>query len=200
MTRLARERWRFSVVGWIGSGVFKMNRRWMGAITCAILLAFCASVTEAADQREGQLFALVAPYSGKVYGAGFEFEVADTTSLIGNVASFSYKYQDGNYREEGDGRILGVTARFYDAKLMEGLFFGLGIDYISVAIDSGTDIGNIHGLGQSNQFGGAPHMIVGHKSLVGAVSIEPSVRIERLPTDGKVNVILVAGLAVGARF
>lgn len=151
---------------------------------------------QAAGNQEFQVTLLGAP-GGVLYAAGAEFASGPKSSVSARVGGFGYEYDDGGYTEEGSGFILGATARFYTERLMEGMYFGIGVDYVDVTVDWY----DYPTYGTTYVSGFAPHVMIGYKIKQGSgVSIEPTLMASFLPGEVEAGVILGIGVSVGFKF
>ncbi len=64
-----------------------------------------------------------------VYLVEYEHPLTPTTAILGRGSGVSYRYNNGNYLEDGTLRGLDVGARYYRAGGMEGFFVGGSLGY-----------------------------------------------------------------------
>lgn len=173
----------------------KITRQVSYVMLCAAMMGAISTASAAESLTEGQLTLIAAP-GGLVYAAGAEFGVSGSnTSFAVRAGGFSYEYKDSGYYEEGSGTIVGVTGRFYSTKLMEGMFFGAGVDLIS-----GKTYWIDYPLyGRTTYSGISPHAVVGYKIRSGPLSLEPNFYVAMIPGN-KVSAVVGLGLTVGVRF
>jgi hypothetical protein len=132
-----------------------------------------------------------------LYAAGAEFASGPKSSVSVRVGGFGYEYDDDSYHEEGSGFLMGGTARFYTDRLMEGMYFGIGADFVSGT----TDWWDWPTNGTTEYTGLAPHILIGYKIKQGSgVSIEPTLMAAFLPGEVEAGVILGIGVSVGFKF
>lgn len=175
----------------------KQSKKYIHSIvTAGGLLACISGSAIAADNKEFQVTLLAAP-GGVLYAAGAEFSSGPKSSISARIGGFGYEYDDGSYYEEGSGTILGATARFYTERLMEGMYFGIGVDYV----DGATDWRDWPTYGTTYYAGLAPHVMIGYKIKQGSgVSVEPALMASFLPGEVEAGVILGIGVSVGFKF
>lgn len=165
-------------------------------IAAGALLVGLAWQAQAAGGKEFQATLLAAP-GGVLYAAGVEFPSSPTSSVSARIGGFGYEYEDGAYYEEGSGFIMGATARFYSGRAMEGMYFGIGADFVSGT----TDWWDWPSYGSTSYSGIAPHIMIGNKIVQGSgVSIEPTLMVAFLPGAVEAGVILGFGVSVGFKF
>lgn len=179
-----------------------MEKMIRGLIFAGITLALMGplSASRAAENMaEGQVMLIAAP-GGLVYAAGAEFGGSGNTSFAVRAGGFSYSYKgSGSYWEDGSGTIVGAVGRFYSTQSMEGMFFGLGVDFIS-GVSSWGDYWSARWHYGDTSFGGiAPNAVVGYKIRNGSMSFEPSLNVEMIGAKS-VSVVAGIGLSIGVRF
>ena len=134
---------------------------------------------------------------GAMYGVGVEFETGKKSTLLVRGGGFSYYYEEDGYTEEGGGSVVGAYGKFYSENLMEGMYFGFGIDRISVAVDwwEYVYMGDLYGHLEAEGF--APGIMIGNKMNMGEVMVEPNLFVSMLPGDLKNNTIFAIGVTIG---
>ena len=161
-----------------------------------MFLLLSADYSHSESRKEMQV-SLGANPLGTMYGVGVEFESGEKNSLLVRGGGFSYYYETDGYTEEGGGSIFGVYGKFYSGKSMEGMYFGFGIDRISVSVDWWEYVyqGDLYGHIEAEGF--APGVMIGNKMDMGETKVEPFLFVSMLPGDLENNTIFAFGVNVG---
>jgi len=165
----------------------------------ALLLLSFGSVASAQQPSEFQVI-LMGNNLGALYGIGAEFGMTGSTSVTTRAAGLSYSLDDDGYTEDGSGVIIGGGVRFYAQQVMEGMYFGAGLDYVSVTVDWY----DYPLYGTTEVAGVAPNIMIGYKAVYDNLSIEPSLLVSFISVAGTENldtsVIAALGVSIGFRF
>ncbi len=86
-----------------------------------------------------------------VYLVEYEHLLTPTTAILGRVNKVDYKFDDGNYREDGTLRGLDIGVRHYPAGAMRGFFTGGSLGRWN------GDWTFIHDMSRSGQYQGTAH-------------------------------------------
>jgi hypothetical protein len=103
-------------------------------LTGVAIFAFCGPVS-AQPKNSINLLAAGMPVpdlSASVFGIEYERLLTERMSIMGRLGKLDYKYDDGEYVEDGDGSILDIGVRFYPGgRGMRGFFLGGNIGFES---------------------------------------------------------------------
>lgn len=158
------------------------------------LIFLCIGTTANAANEAGVMF--VTTPGGTGYAGTVEFAGQGNTSVVARIGHISYSITDGDYWEDGVATIIGASWRFYTEQATEGMFFGLGADYVTGTFDNGV-WGAWYGYGSLS--GIAPVATIGFKKRNDNLSFEPSVYASMVGGD-RVQAAVGIGLAVSGRF
>ena len=149
----------------------------VAALPCSVLAQDASNsinITGAAAPGGGDL------KSATVLMLEYERLVAQKLSVFGRVSSLKYKYDDGNYLEDGDGTGVGLGVRFYPSRGLKGFYIGGGIGRFETTWTWTDDKGKLsesRGKGDSSSFqwGGE----LGYRFNLGGgnVSLTPALNI-----------------------
>ena len=150
--------------------------------------------------REAQFNLLLNPL-GVIYAAGMEMGIGEKSSITARIGGISYYYEEDEYEEDGSGTLIGFGGRFYGDKVMSGMYFGAGFDFVDITVDW-FDTGL---YGTTEVTGIVPNIVLGYKNILnGNVTLEPNLFLGFLSVadteDLDTTVIVGLGIAVGMRF
>ncbi len=184
-----------------------------------------AAAAEPADSLNlgyGGIIRTMHDCDANVYFAEYEHSLTPTTAILGRIDKVGYKFDDGNYREDGTLRGMDVGARYYPSGAMHGFFAGGSLGYWN------GDWMFFHALGRPGQDQGTArtHAVrlnfdVGDRIPIpgSGISIMPEMNIGKFFSSrtcqyvspasmtanqctqkSEVNVYLFVGVAVGTAF
>lgn len=147
-------------------------------------------------RKEMQVSLGVNPY-GTLYAVGAEIETGAKASILVRAGGFSYSYEEEGYTEDGGGSIIGVYGKFYSEELMDGMYFGFGIDRVSASVSwwEYQYSGSMYGTTEAKGF--APGVMIGNKMDRGEMTIEPNLFISMLPGELETSTLFALGITVG---
>lgn len=110
-----------------------------------------AEPTDSVNLGFGGLIRTMPHCDASVHLIEYEHLLSPTIAVLGRGNGVDYKFDDGNYREDGTLRGLDIGIRYYPAGNMHGFFTGGSLGYWN------GDWTFIHDMGRPSQYLGTAH-------------------------------------------